>query len=92
MLRGVPVVAQRVKNPMSIHEYAGLIPGLTQWAKDLALLLSFRVGCSIGSRVAVAVSDLNLSPGTSICRKCGLKKKKKCTLKKKKIKSNPPVR
>ena len=28
---GVPVVAQRVKNPASIHEDAGLKPGLTQW-------------------------------------------------------------
>ena len=32
--QGVPVVAQQVKNPSSIHEDAGLIPGLTQWVKD----------------------------------------------------------
>ena len=34
---GVPIVAQGVKNPISIHKDAGSIPGLTQWVKDLAL-------------------------------------------------------
>ena len=35
---GVSLVAQQVTNPTSIHEDAGLIPGLAQWIKDLALL------------------------------------------------------
>ena len=36
--KGVPIVAQQVKNPTSTHEDAGLIPGLTHWVKDLVLL------------------------------------------------------
>ena len=34
---GVPVVAQQVKNPTSIHEDLGSISGLIHWLKDLAL-------------------------------------------------------
>ena len=32
----VPIVAQWVKNPTSIHEDTGLIPGPAQWVKGLA--------------------------------------------------------
>ena len=31
---GVPVVAQRVMDPASIHEDGGSIPGLAQWVQD----------------------------------------------------------
>ena len=37
MADGVLIVAQWLTNPNSIQEDTGLIPGLTQWVKDLAL-------------------------------------------------------
>ena len=46
---GVPVIAQWLTNPTSNHDVAGLIPGLVQWVKDLALQMQLR------SDVAVAV-------------------------------------
>ena len=35
--QGVPAVPQWVKNPTSIHEDVGSIPGLTQWVMNLVL-------------------------------------------------------
>ena len=40
---GVPVVAQGVKNPASIHEDKGWILGLAQWVKDLGVTISYCV-------------------------------------------------
>ena len=36
-LREVSTVAQWVKTQHSVHEDADVIPGLTQWVKDLAM-------------------------------------------------------
>ena len=38
MVLGVPIVAQRVKNPTSIYEDLGSILGPAQWVEDLAFL------------------------------------------------------
>ena len=35
---GVPIVAQNVKNPTSIHDDVGSFPSLAQWDKDPSLL------------------------------------------------------
>ena len=35
--RRIPVVVQWLTNPTRNHEVEGLVPGLAQWVKDLAL-------------------------------------------------------
>ena len=36
-MTGVPVVAQRLRNPTRDHEVAGLVPALAQWVNGPAL-------------------------------------------------------
>ena len=67
---GVPVVAQWLTNPTSIHEDEGLIPGLVQYVADMAWIPNC-CGCGVGGSYS---SDLTPSLGTSICHGCGPKK------------------
>ena len=39
-MRGVPIVAQEVKNSTRIHKDVGSIPGVSQQVKDVALPLA----------------------------------------------------
>ena len=51
-------MARQVKSPTSVHEEAGLIPGLAQWVEDLVLLqLKCRSQTQLGSGVAMAVTE-----------------------------------
>ena len=49
----VSVVAQQVKNPISIHEDAGSILGLTQWVKRPGIAMNYGVGCRCSSDLAL---------------------------------------
>ena len=48
----VPIVAQGLKNLTRNHEVSSSIPGLSQWVKDLAVVVSYGVGCRRGSDLA----------------------------------------
>ena len=84
MYLGVPIVAQWLTNPTSLHEVVGLIPGLTQWVRIWRCHeLRCRLQTRLRSRVVMAVaqasidsSDLTPSLGTSICCVCSPKKQK----------------
>ena len=67
----------------SVREYAGSIPGLFQWIKDPVLLRATaqftdaaQIWCCRGVACSCS-SDLNPSPGTYICYRCGHRRKKK---------------
>ena len=89
---GSLTVTQQVKNPTSNHEDAGLIPVFAQWAKDPSLPQAATqaadadqiwqcCGCGVGLSCS---SNWTPSLGTSICCRCGPKRKKEKKKKKKK--------
>ena len=78
-------MAQRLRNPIRIHEDVGLIPGLAQWITDQAL--QTRLGSSVAVGLASAggySSNQTPWPG-NFHMGAALKKQKKDKKKKKKI-------
>ena len=88
----IPTGAQQVKNLTSIHEDAGLTPGLTQWVKGSSIATAMKSHCRVHHtsqmrlldlvwlwrRLVVSCSsDLTPSLGTSLCCRYGPKKKRK---------------
>ena len=62
----LPVVAQQVKNPSSIHEDAGSIPGLAQRVKGCGVALSYSVGCRLGSELTLLWLCCRLAAATPV--------------------------
>ena len=78
-------MAQLVKDLMFfLSEDVGSMPGITQWVKDMALLQALllvtdmaQIWCHGWGVSFSCSSNSTPSPGTSVCHKRSLKKKKK---------------
>ena len=45
-------MAQQVKNPTSVHQDLGSVPGPAQWVRGLGIAVSSDVGCRCGLDLA----------------------------------------
>ena len=74
---GVPVVAQQVMNPTSIHEDVGLIHSLIQGVKDPVLLCLW---CRLAAVAPIRPLSWELPYATGVALKKKKKEKKKETV------------
>ena len=72
-----------LRTQQSVHEDEGSIPGLSQQVMDPVLTQAGVGHIWLGSTIAMAEAQVSScssnstpSPGTTICRRCGHKKKK----------------
>ena len=79
LIHTVPLVGQQVMNLTNIHEGGGLVSGLVLWVKDPAAEVedvAWIWHCCCCGIAGSCNSDSAPCLGTSICRRCGPKKKK----------------